>query len=40
MTAGLPAPVLRAWHRQRPSVLITLVEKIQRGRAGHRCGNR
>jgi len=40
MTAGLPAPVLRAWHRQWPSVLITLVEKIQRGRAGHRCGNR
>ncbi|MEA5358084.1 LysR family transcriptional regulator [Amycolatopsis sp., V23-08] len=26
MTAGLLAPVLRAWHRQRPGVLITLVE--------------
>ncbi|WP_328449730.1 LysR family transcriptional regulator [Amycolatopsis sp. NBC_00438] len=26
MTAGLLAPVLRAWHRQRPGVRITLVE--------------
>ncbi|WP_290063172.1 LysR family transcriptional regulator substrate-binding protein, partial [Amycolatopsis solani] len=26
MTAGLLAPVLRAWHRHRPEVLITLTE--------------